>query len=66
MNLRVPEDLDRQLEEISAAEHISKHALILQAVQSLVERRERSTQIAGAIDFVRTHDAVLLERLADA
>jgi len=66
MTLRIPEELDRQLEEIAAAEHISKHALILQAAQSVVERRERSTQIMGAIDFVRTHDAVLLERLADA
>jgi predicted transcriptional regulator len=66
MTLRLPDDLDRQLEEIAAAEHISKHALLLQAAQLIVDRRNRREQINGAIDFVRTHDAVLLERLADA
>lgn len=66
MTLRIPEDLDRQLEEIAAAEHVSKHALLLQAAQQIVERRGRRTEIAGAIDFVLSHDAVLLERLADA
>lgn len=66
MTLRIPEELDRELEEIAAAEHISKHALLLQAAQLVVDRRDRRKQIMGAIDFVTTHDAVLLERLADA
>lgn len=66
MTLRIPEELDRQLEEIAAAEHVSKHALLLQAAQQIVERRDRRAQIAGAVDFVLSHDAALLERLADA
>ena len=66
MTLRIPEELDRQLEEIAAAEHMSKHALLLQAAQQIVERRQRRAQIAGAIDFVLSHDAELLEKLADA
>ncbi|TQJ30291.1 ribbon-helix-helix domain-containing protein [Microbacterium sp. SLBN-146] len=66
MTLRIPEELDRQLEEIAAAEHVSKHTLLLQAAQQIVDRRERRAQIAGAVDFVLSHDAVLLERLADA
>jgi predicted transcriptional regulator len=66
MTVRLPEELDAQLEALAAAEHVSKHALLIQAAQSLVERRGRREQIMGAIDFVRTHDAVLLERLEDA
>lgn len=66
MNLRIPEELDRQLEAVAAAEHISKHALLLQAAQLIVDRRERREGISGAIDFVMTHDAELIQRLADA
>ena len=66
MTLRIPEELDRQLEAVAAAEHISKHALLLQAAQLIVERRARREQICEAIDFVTTHDEALLERLADA
>lgn len=66
MTLRIPEELDRQLEELAASEHISKHALLLQAAQLIVDRRSRRHEIAGAIDFVRTHDAELLTRLEDA
>ncbi|GAB3603343.1 ribbon-helix-helix protein, CopG family [Microbacterium aureliae] len=66
MTLRLPEELDRRLEEIAAAEHISKHALLLQAAQMIVERRGRRSEIAEAIEFVVSHDAELLDRLADA
>ena len=66
MTVRLPEDLDRRLEEIARDEHVSKHALILQAAEALVERRARSAQVQAAVDFVRTHDANLLDRLADA
>lgn len=66
MTLRLPEELDRQLEELSAAEHVSKHALIVQATEALVARRARRDELMGAIDFVRTHDAELLTRLEDA
>jgi len=66
MTLRLPPELDEKLDRISAAEHISKHALLLQAAEALVLRRSRGDEIMGAIDFVRTHDAVLLERLEDA
>lgn len=66
LTLRIPEALDRQLEEIAAAEHMSKHALILQAAQQAVDRRSRRGQVADAIAFVVSHDAALLEKLADA
>jgi len=66
MTVRLPEELDRKLEAIAAAEHVSKHALVVQGAQLIAERRARGELIAGAIDFVTTHDAELLERLADA
>jgi predicted transcriptional regulator len=66
MTLRIPEELDAQLEAVAEMEHISKHALLLQAAQLIVERRGRRADIRNAIDFVVTHDAELLERLADA
>lgn len=66
MTLRLPEELDAQLEAISAVEHTSKHALLLQAAEALVAGRGRRSELLGAIDFVRTHDAELLQRLEDA
>ncbi|QAY61735.1 ribbon-helix-helix protein, CopG family [Microbacterium protaetiae] len=66
MTVRLPAELDAKLEEIAAAEHVSKHALLLQGAQLIAARRDRGAQIAEAVDFVRAHDAELLERLADA
>ena len=66
MTVRIPEELDIRLEAVAVAQHTSKHALLLQAAELIVERAERRAEVAGAIDFVVSHDAVLLERLADA
>ncbi|MBN9177429.1 MAG: ribbon-helix-helix protein, CopG family [Microbacterium sp.] len=66
MTLRLPEDLDARLEELAASRHISKHALLLQAAEAMVARDGRRAEILGAVDFVRTHDAELLQRLEDA
>jgi predicted transcriptional regulator len=66
MTVRLPEDLDRRLETIAAAEHVSKHALLLRGAQLVADRSERRAQVTEAIDFVTTHDAELLQRLADA
>lgn len=66
MTLRLPEDLDRKLETLAAEQHISKHALLIQAAEAIVARSGRRGEILGAIDFVRTHDAELLQRLEGA
>lgn len=66
MTLRLPEELDGALEEIAAAEHVSKHALVLQAVEQLVARRRVRDGVDEAVDFVVSHDAELLRRLEDA
>ncbi|TFB83999.1 ribbon-helix-helix protein, CopG family [Cryobacterium sp. Hh7] len=66
MNVRIPEELDRQLEELAAAQHVSKHALLLQGATLIVDRYSRRDEIESGLQFVLTHDAELLQRLEDA
>ena len=66
MTLRLPEELDRELEALAAKERVSKHALVLQAETLLIARRTRRASVDEAVDFVLSHDAELLQRLEDA
>ena len=66
MNIRIPEGLDRQLDELAAREHVSKHALLLQGAELVVRARARREEVSRGIDFVMDHDAELLRRLEDA
>lgn len=66
LNIRLPEDLDRQLDVIASESHVSKSALILQGAQLVVERHARRNVTDASLAFVKAHDAELLERLADA
>ncbi|WP_253182752.1 MULTISPECIES: ribbon-helix-helix protein, CopG family [unclassified Arthrobacter] len=66
MNLRVPEDLDRRLEQLAAEEHTSKSALLLQGAELVLQRHARRREISEGLDFVMSHDAELLTRLEDA
>ena len=66
INVRIPEELDRQLEELAAAHHVSKHALLLQGATLVDDRYSRRDEIESGLQFVLTHDAELLQRLEDA
>jgi predicted transcriptional regulator len=66
MTVRLPEELDRALDEIAAAEHVSKNSLIVQGAALVVARRSRRAMVDEAVDFVLSHDAELLQRLEDA
>jgi predicted transcriptional regulator len=66
MNLRVPQDLDRRLEQLAAEEHTSKSALLLQGAELILQRHARRHEISAGLDFVMRHDADLLARLEDA
>lgn len=66
INVRIPEELDRALEKVAERDHVSKHALLLQGAHLIVERASRRDEIDAGLDFVLSHDAELLERLADA
>ncbi|WP_241979505.1 ribbon-helix-helix protein, CopG family [Cryobacterium suzukii] len=66
INVRIPAELDRQLEKLAAAQHVSKHALLLQGATLVVDRYSRRDEIESGLQFVLTHDAELLQRLEDA
>lgn len=66
MNLRVPEELDRELEKLTLEEHTSKSALLLQGPEMVIQRHRHRREIAASIEFVESYDAELLTRLADA
>jgi predicted transcriptional regulator len=66
MNLRVPEDLDRRLDELAAAEHTSKRWLLLQGAELVLQRHRRGRGNSAGLDFVVSHDSGLLTRLEDA
>lgn len=66
INVRLPEELDRQLGEVAAAQHTSKSSLLLQGAQLVVERHVRRNVVDASLRFVKTHDADLLQRLEDA
>lgn len=63
MNLRVPEDQDRRLEQLAVEEHASKSALLLQGAELVLQRHARCREISAGLDFVMSNDAELLTRL---
>jgi predicted transcriptional regulator len=66
INLRIPADLDAQLQEVADAENVSKNALLLRGARLVVERSSRRAEIDAGLDFVLGHDQELLRRLEDA
>jgi predicted transcriptional regulator len=66
ITVRIPEELDAQLEELAAREHVSKHSLLLRGARAVVERAARREEIDSGLEFVLSHDAELLTRLEDA
>lgn len=66
MTVRLPEELDAQLEAIARARHTSKHAVIIEAATRFAHDTSRAAQVNSAVDFVLTNDSALLERLEDA
>lgn len=66
MTVRLPEELDAQLEEIARARHTSKHAILIEAATRFAQDSGRAAQVNAAVDFVLSNDEALLERLEDA
>lgn len=66
MTLRIPDELNERLEELAAAEHMSKSAFVLRALREEADRRQRRTAVGEAFDYVMSHDAEAMRRLADA
>ena len=55
-----------QLQKIADARHISKHALVLQAVEVLVKTETKTEQVMASVERILVRDAELLARLDDA
>lgn len=66
MNVRLPQDLDAELDEVAADRHVSKNALLAEGARLVVDRHRRRREINEGLEFVMTHDAELLTRLEDA
>ena len=66
MTVRFSTELDEQLQKIADARHTSKHALVLQAVEVLVETETKTDRVMASVERTLTRDAELLTRLKDA
>ncbi|MDQ0634409.1 putative transcriptional regulator [Arthrobacter pascens] len=54
IDLRVPEDLDRRLEQFAAEEHSSASALLLQRAELVLRRHARRRDISAGLGCVMT------------
>lgn len=64
MTLRLPRDLEKELDALAAEEGVSKHSLITEGARELVERRRRRTVIWDAVAHVDAKHADVIERLS--
>ncbi|MEV5413077.1 ribbon-helix-helix protein, CopG family [Thermopolyspora sp. NPDC052614] len=62
---RLPEDLDAWLDELAAAEHQSKNAILITALEEYRQRRELAHVLKLADETANDHRS-LLDRLGDA
>ncbi|MFT4213209.1 MAG: ribbon-helix-helix protein, CopG family [Microbacterium sp.] len=66
MTLRLPEDLDRRLEELARARGTSKHALVVEGTRMLVDVETKTDVVIEIASGVRSRYAELLKKLEDA
>ena len=66
MTVRLPPELDAQLQKIADARHTSKHALVLQAVEEHVRREAKTRRVLESLDETSRDYAEAIKRLEDA
>ncbi|MEE1620904.1 ribbon-helix-helix protein, CopG family [Zafaria sp. Z1313] len=66
INLRIPAELDAELDSLAASAHTSKSALLLEGARLVVEQARRRSAIDAAFNRVVADNAGLLKRLEDA
>ncbi len=66
MTLRLPPELDAQLERLAAMRHTSKHALILEAADRFAKAHDKTADVLSAVEEITDQFADALKRLEDA
>lgn len=66
MTLRLTEKQDKQLTEIAKSLGISKNKAAMEAIEAFIELEWQRAAVKQAFERVKTRDAELLRRLADA
>lgn len=66
MTVRLPAELDEKLEQIAAARHTSKHAVLIEAANRFVTDEFKTAMVLALTDEAAEDWAELFERLEDA
>lgn len=66
MTLRLNDDLDQRLSEHARRTGISKHKLVILALEAHLARESQTVKAQQVVDKVLARDQELLERLATA
>lgn len=66
MTLRLPEELDKQLEAIARARHTSKHAIVVEAAARFAKTESKTERALRLADDVMQQYADTIVRLEDA
>lgn len=63
MTVRLPEELDAQLEAVARARHTSKHALIIEAASRFLTQETKTDLVLSAVAGIELEYAEAIERL---
>jgi predicted transcriptional regulator len=63
MTLRLPADLDEQLQRLAEAQGLSKQQLLVRAAREFVTRETRTARTLANADRIMRENAGLLDRL---
>lgn len=66
MTVRLPAELDAQLEAIARARHISKHAVIIEAAARFANSESKTDRVLSIGEDIAERYAETLKRLEDA
>lgn len=64
MTLRLPDDLDDQLQQLADAQGLSKQQILVRAARQYVDREARTARTLSTVDRVVKENAGLLDRLS--
>jgi len=66
MTVRLPEEIDAQLEKLARDRHTSKHAVLIEAVDRFVKQESKTERVLAAVDDIGVEYAEAIRRLEDA